>query len=267
MIVHAYKNKRYGMGLGDFIRGSLSCYQLCRIYGIPLVIDFRHHPIGQYISMPQEIWQYHSDQIVDLQDIKRFTVACLKYKLIKKFKNIKILRKKNAYIYTNVWPRFPLAQDEKDFAKSFLLPTEELEAAIQCSIPTRAEYEIVHIRSGDLFAFDTQVGETFERSTSELVETLKTIEEIKRSTTRDIVVMSDSAELKKVVSHHFGILAVNTVPTHCALELVDAKDTLVDYFILSRAKHIHQFSVHHWGSGFSDTVNWVYDVPISKYKL
>ena len=187
--------------------------------------------------------------------------------LIKKYRDIRILRKKYVYVYTNVWPRFPLTTAEKQFVRSFMVPTRELEDAIQSTLPTHEDYEVVHIRSGDLFAFNTQVGERFQRSESELLERLKTIADIKNNSSRAVIVISDSAELKKLLARTFGVLTTNTQPSHCALEKTDVKDTLIDYFILSRAKKIHQFSVHHWGSGFSDTVNWVYDVPIVKHQI
>jgi hypothetical protein len=183
------------------------------------------------------------------------------------------------YIYTNIWPRFPLAEREKEFAKSFLVPNAELQLSINSALPIREEYEIVHIRSGDQFAFDTQIGETFDRSTDQLLESLSVIESIKNSTHRKIIVMSDSLNLKRLLSSKYGLISLNTVPTHTALESKDEenlsnaskdlaiRDTLVDFFIMSQAKHIHQFSVQHWGSGFSNSINWIYDVPLTTYKI
>ena len=267
MLIHSYKTKKYGMGFGDFIRGSISCYQLCKIFNIPLVVDFKHHPIGKWIECPKVLFEYESSQILDLQDIRRFTVPCLKYMLIKKFKDIKLLRKKNAYIYTNVWPRFPLSIEEKDFIKSFLIPNDELVSEINRLIAPEANYEIIHIRSGDSFAFKTQVGEIFERSMDQIMQAISVIHDIKASTHYPLIVMSDSKELKDEIAKQFGIMTLGTDPVHCAIREDGVKDTLIDYFIMTRAKHIHQFSVHHWGSGFSDTINWVYDVPISTYKI
>lgn len=283
MLIHAYMNKRYGMGLGDFIRGSLSCYQMCNIYKIPLAIDFRNHTIGQYLELNYNFRQCEALEIVDLQDIRKFTVSCLKHHLTirQKNKDIKMLRRKDMYIYTNVWPRFPLAEREKEFAKSFLIPNAELQLAMNAALPIREEYEIVHIRSGDMFAFDTQIGETFDRSTDQLLESLSVIQTIKESTHRKIIVMSDSLKLKKLLSSKYGLVSLNTVPTHTALESKDGdneeqsntvietgtRDTLVDFFVMSYAKHIHQFSVQHWGSGFSNSISWIYDVPLTTYKI
>lgn len=281
MLIHAYMNKRYGMGLGDFIRGSLGCYQMCNIYKIPLAIDFRNHSVGQYLDLDVKFRQCMSSEIVDLQDIRKFTVSCLKHHLTirQKNKDIKMLRRRDMYIYTNIWPRFPLAEREKEFAKSFLVPNAELQLSINSALPIREEYEIVHIRSGDQFAFDTQIGETFDRSTDQLLESLSVIESIKNSTHRKIIVMSDSLNLKRLLSSKYGLISLNTVPTHTALESKDEenlsnaskdlaiRDTLVDFFIMSQAKHIHQFSVQHWGSGFSNSINWIYDVPLTTYKI
>jgi hypothetical protein len=223
--------------------------------------------VGKYLVNHCAFPPSPTDKISDLQDIGRFTISCLRSYLLKKFKSIQILQKKNIFIYTNVWPKFPLDDECKAFVKSAVRPNEELLANIKAALPIDGDFEVVHIRSGDLYAFNAKVGETFERSTHELLTRLAVIETIKRSTDLPIIVMSDSYELKYEVCSMFGLIPTQTVPSHCALEETNSRDTLIDYFILSRAKRIHQFSVHHWGSGFSDTINWVYDIPVTKYKI
>jgi hypothetical protein len=267
MLINAYKNKQRGMGFGDFIRGTISCYQLSKILKVRFKVDFRHHSIGKYIVNQCEFAPCEADQIIDLQDIRRFTASCLKDELLRRYKNVINLTKKNVFVYTNVWPRFPLSSVEKDFVKSILVPTDELNFSIQNAINIQGDYEVIHIRSGDLFAFNTKIGDTFERSLPELMQKLAVIEQIKRSTNLPIVVISDSFQLKHEICNRFDIITTNTIPSHCALEASGVKDTLVDYFVMTRAKYIHQFSVHSWGSGFSDTINWVYDIPIKTYKI
>lgn len=267
MLINVYKNKQRGMGFGDFIRGTISCYQLSKILKVKFKVDFRHHSIGKYIVNMCEFAPCNSDEIIDLQDIRRFTVGCLKNELLRRVKNVINLTKRNIFIYTNVWPRFPLSDIEKDFIKSILVPTDELNLSIQDSITVQGDYEVIHIRSGDLFAFNTKIGDTTERSLPELLQRLVSIEQIKRSTNLPIVVISDSYQLKHEICNRFDIITTNTIPSHCALEETAIKDTLVDYFVMTRAKRIHQFSVYSWGSGFSDTINWVYGVPITTHKI
>ena len=267
MLIHTYMNKRYGMGLGDFIRGSISCYQLCSIYRIPLVIDLRHHDIGKYLDLPHNFRLCQQHEIIDLQDIGKFTVACLKQQIVKRHKEIRMLRNKDCYIYTNVWPRFPLSLKEKQFMQSMLKPNAELERAIQNALPTRQEYEVIHVRSGDLLAFNTQIGETFERDVNALVDSIsKVVNDVRRGTDRQLIVMSDSLQLKQILAASLGMLSLNTTPVHTALES-SSLDTLIDFFVMTKAKHIHQFSVQHWGSGFSNGISWIYDVPLTAYKV
>jgi hypothetical protein len=267
MLINTYINKRFGMGFGDFIRGTLSCHQLCSAQKIPFAVDFRHHDMGKYLDIAYQYQMCESGKILDLMDIRRFTVQCLKYSLASTYKDLRYFRKNNAYIYTNVWPRVPLRHPEKEYIKSILIPTAELKEAIEVALPIFEQYEVIHIRSGDLFAFNTQIGETFKRSKHELVEKLSVIQKIKECTDKKIIVMSDSMELKTILANKFNILVPNTVPSHCAIETSNVKDTLIDFFIMMKASHIHQFSVHHWGSGFSNSINWVYDVPLTTYKI
>jgi hypothetical protein len=285
MLIHSYKNKPNGMGLGDFIRGSISCYQLCKKLNLHFSIDFKYHPISYYLQQNNIVYSetdIHDLQDIDYNDIRwsndgsgignvlQQTVFRLEIRLLEHYKDLRILSHEDCVLYTNVWPSFPLEDDDKEFIKNSFLPSSELSKLILNSIPTDKQYEVIHIRSGDLYAFNVQVGETHNRSTEELLEKIDhKINDIKNSTEHKIIIFSDSHELKNIISNKYNLLTVNTKPTHCALETnhETIRDTLIDFFIMSRAKHIHQFSVHYWGSGFSTSINWIYDVPITIYKI
>jgi hypothetical protein len=254
------------MGLGDFIRGSIAANQLCVEYSIPFEIDFRQHPIGQYLQNQCSVTPPNTNKILDLQDIQNATLRALQTNLKNQI-NLKNLRRDNLHIYTNVWPMFKLPRRIVESVRKYLQPTEECERAIVAALDSLTDYEVIHVRVGDILSFGTQIGDTVDYTMEQLIDRLSVVKTIQDSTTRPCIIMSDSAECKRILAEKYGLRCTSTVPSHMALENDSALDTLVDFFILSRARHIHQFSVHGWGSGFSDSVHWLYRVPITKHKL
>ena len=47
----------------------------------------------------------------------------------------------------------------------------------------------------------------------------------------------------------------------------ECEDTMIEFMLMTTAKQIHQLSVYPWGSGFSDTVHKIFDVPLEKYVI
>ena len=264
MLVQSYFIKEKGMGLGDFIRGSLASQQLCIEYGLRFQVDLSHHPIGKYIIQRCDAPAPSIESILNLQDIPNFTIRALKSQL-KSNINLKTLQHQNLYIYTNVWPMFKIASIISKRIRDFFVPNECLETAINTSYDTYDVYGIIHIRAGDLLSFGTQIGDVVHLSLNELLDMLHP--HLKSLSGKNYIVMSDSEALKAEISNRYGFKCTSSKPSHLALDGDGVLDTLVDYFILSRATHIHQFSVHHWGSGFSDSVNWLYGVPVIKHRL
>ena len=264
MLRQSYFTKERGMGLGDFIRGSLACQQLCDEYGLQFQIDLTHHPIGQYLEPRCDSPARSIESIVNLQDIPNFTLRALKSQLTSKIK-LKDLHHQDLHIYTNVWPIFKIRGTTAHKVRSFFVPNATLEEAIAASLPKNSIYGVIHIRAGDLLSFKTQIGDVVSFSLNDLLDIIHPY--MNHLSGKNYVVMSDCEQLKLEISNRYGFECTSSKPTHLALAKEGTIDTLVDYFILSRATHIHQFSVHGWGSGFSDSVKWLYKIPVLKHKL
>ena len=266
MIVNSYGNKTKGIGFGDFLRGTLACSQLCEIYNIKFDVDLRHHPVGKWLDIDYTFDKSEKSDILDLQDIGDMSLQALRDKII--FEHELYLLESNQHIYTNVFPRFPLRQKERNLIKSLLIPKKEILNSINKILHDISEYEVIHIRCGDLLSFSAQVGyEPSIYTVEELIEELTVIDQIKSNAKREVLVMSDSAEIKKAISKKYKLRQTSTRPTHSALCKDNSADTLIDFFITLNAKHIHQFSVFPWGSGFSNIANWVYDVPLTQHSF
>lgn len=264
MIVHSYIQTQGGMGLGDFLRGSMACHQLCCAERSPLILTFKDHPIGKYLVSPTASLDLHihdfNNQCVQLHDLRRKLNALCGRKRV---------RGCQTGVLCNTFPRFPINQATKQFMMDNLVPCHELDAKIKEQTPTE-EYEVIHIRFGDLLAYNTAVNFTVEYDIEEITQRLcRDISHIVKSTSRHIILMCDSTEMKKVISSRCGISATSAQSVHLniATENDPISDTLVDFFILTKAKAIHQFSVHGWGSTFSNVVHWIYDVPLHSRRI
>jgi len=265
MLVQSYFIKEKGMGLGDFIRGCIASQEFCIERGLPFQVDLSHHPMGKYIIQRCDAPAPLANSIIDLQDIPNFTIRALKTRL-NEIINFRELQRKNLYIYTNVWPTFKISSIVSRRVREFFTPNECLETAIKASCDENTNYGIIHIRAGDLLSFGIQLGDVVHNSIDELLDMLHP--HIQQLVGKNYIVMSDCAELKVTIASRYGFRYTSSKPAHLAIDDGSGVlDTLVDYFIMSRAMHIHQFSVHGWGSGFSDSANWLYGVPVIQHKI
>jgi len=253
------------MGFGDFLRGSLACHQMCYKYGVKPEIDFSQHAIGNYL-IPSHTIDTSKFDFVDACNIGNYSTLDLRNLIVKKYRFSYLARNiNNICVYTNVYPKFPISHETQQFVKQSLIPTTELNDII----PSYShEYEVVHIRSGDIFAFNTAIDHCVDVNKDIMIKNIiETVGKIIKLATCPIMIISDSFELKNILTQEFKTLESETEPSHMTLQNCNAVDTLIDYFTLTRARKIHQFSVYNWGSGFSDTVNWIFNVPLEKYQL
>jgi hypothetical protein len=263
MLIHSFFTKIGGMGLGDFIRGSIAAQQVCYRHRLDFNMDFSRHPISKYLINKCDYPIQNTDNILTIQNYGSCNSLTLKNKLLDAT-SFKTLRKRKTYIYTNVWPIFPITPQLCTDIKKFLQPNNILKSAIHERIPKK-QYKIVHIRAGDLLSFKKQIGNNIDYDLDTLINMLHP--HLKALSGKNYIILSDCVVLKQFLSKKYGFIDIETTPVHLTLENNDILDTLIDYFLMSKAKEIHQFSVYPWGSGFSESINWLYGVPIIKHKL
>jgi len=154
---------------------------------------------------------------------------------------------------------------------SFFEPNDELTALINLAKPDE-NYEVVHVRLGDLYAYDTTINFTLKYDVDDVKK--KLCDQIKMITERSsnkILIMCDSDAAKEEISNVCNVYPTAAKSVHMNTvsrdDLKGTADTLVDFFLLRHAKAIHQFSVHGWGSTFSNAAHWLYGVPLSTHAL
>ena len=67
-----------------------------------------------------------------------------------------------------------------------------------------------------------------------------------------------------------NIIKTNLKPVHVGLNTItmeECENTMLEFMLMTTCNKIHQLSVYEWGSGFSDTIHKIYNVPIEKYNI
>lgn len=261
MIVHSYEYFRGGPGLGDFIRGSLALHQISIHENIDLHISFNNHPISKFL-IANTNHSALSEDVINI--IGHYSIKETTSKL-----NDLGMHQKNIAVISNAVPKDPISKLTKTFVKNALIPTDELMHNVERNKPT-SNYEVVHVRLGDVLSYGIHYNHSVTYDIDKILDKICTrIWEIKKST-QNIILMCDSNEFKEIIAKRCNIQNVGSPSIHINSSVNNDQsilNTLTDFFIMTKANKIYQFSVHTWGSGFSSAANWVYDVPIKMFYL
>jgi hypothetical protein len=236
-------------GLGDILRGTLQLYMLSKKMKFTLYVDTSLHPISKYLVPTEnphaELIQLSKDMIMMISDDAPLEEI------------IGNLSDTVYYFFTNAQCTEPYDDDCKAFMKSIMTPIPSLESELNTRIPFKT-YSILHFRLGDKELVNNKGGDISQNI-------LRLIEENKEANS---VLISDSVSLKTYPHISEKVHVLNTIPRHLGRcdDIESIKDTLIDFFILSRATHIKTYSCYNWISGFVFWAHQIYDIPLSKIK-
>lgn len=243
-----YDINSYFFGLGDIIRGAISMFQLSKKYDFQLIIDFQHHSFSNYLkSEPHEysnliLENKNNIPFIDDNDIEPY---------------IQNNSNEVCFLLTNCHLRGEITEECKEFIKNILTPNEEFqkyidETFINYKIPEN--YHILHFRLGDSFLVQNLEG-NLSNAVNKYNEWREDID----------VFISDSLIFKeKIKENNNNVITLNTEPVHLgyANHSNNIKDTLLEFFIITKSKKIKTFSIYDWISGFVNTAHQIYDIPI-----
>ncbi len=255
-LVHSYRKHhrlppcKCGLGLGDFLRGSLTLCKLSKKYNHNFELDFTNHNLNDCLIntctgfckeeyVPEFFWQNWSNlepYVSSLQGNDFIFLStnayCFKEKINNECKNIV----KNKLILK---PKF---QDKLNNYK----------LGIYCT---------VHLRMGDEYDFET-IG---------IPDIIKTYLDnvIVPKWGNNILLISDSFKVKQAIKMEYDIKTTDIYPIHTGGGILTLKETssdygstMVEFFLMSMSKEIYRYSPYTWGSGFSDICGIIYDIPV-----
>lgn len=237
-------------GLGDLIRSTIKLYYLSKKMNFNLYVDLQLHPISQFLTLP---FNPFSQLVLDNRDNVEYVCYGAVEAYISNAQQNKIL-----YILTNDFYDGEVDEDCKEFIKSILQPSPKMEEYVNYVIDNLpfSNFNIIHVRIGDQY-FNNK------KTDVNLKEIMKIISSHK---TENDILITDTPYLKKEMFINESIFSLNTLICHLGLETNPDKirDTLLDFYLMTRCASIKTYCKIHEVSGFVKWVSIIYDKPLQK---
>ena len=282
--------KESGTGLGDFLRGCYFILEFCETYNFKCKIIF-NNCISKFLL----IKTHHLERVDNVlkgisicrnNNFRDFVIennGIIKDPL-KDTKNImtdfvdyvaKLTQYNgNVFIYCIALPINEISEKNKAYMRKFLEPTNEMKLIINQILDELAisfkEYIVIHIRAGDSYLKGEK--NTFtDGYISNLINNIKNDINGASLLENNYLLIADSNDVKKIVENYFPNFKILMNPiTHfgegVVLEEEKVKNTLIDFYLLSRSKSIFSYSAYKHGSGFSYWCAKTFNIPyVCKY--
>jgi hypothetical protein len=262
-------------GIGDFIRGSYFLMQFCEESRLLFNINILNHPISQFLEIYQNTQPSHYKNINKF-DIVNFNPSILDDNILTNihdytinndfiyFLKDKTVHNKKIYTYIITYPTILISEEHKIYMRHLLKPNKYLSLLIDEQLTKlgliEKEFSIIHIRYGDnyLIKNETQI------NVNHLNTIKKTIDYL--GSTNKILLISDNMIIKNILTTKFPHIKthfnkISHTGEGVKLDTNKLKNTMIDFYLFSRAKNIYAFSVYKHGTGFSKWAAETYSVP------
>jgi hypothetical protein len=244
----AERVKKYTFhGFGDYIRGTIHLYQLYNNQNVNLKINFSNHPLSKNFICNNHL------------SIEECETAKYIFGTGENFLDYRHIFTNNLLISQNI------TKDCRDFIiENCLTPRicfDNTLSLVKKSLELADfNYSVIHIRLND--------NETY--SENRFNNIMKLIFSIQNTTPHEtfLLIASNDMYLNKIelpfikkTNLNRGHVGLNTTTS------AECEDTMIEFMLMTTCKKIYQLSVYDWGSGFSDTVNKIYNVAVEKYRI
>lgn len=243
-------------GLGDIIRGTIKLHQLSKSMNFELIVNINLHPISLFLK--QRTSDYDNLILNNQNNIKFILPSQVENYILNSQDEI-------LYFLTNDFCNVNIIDNEcKNFIKDILTPNDEMNELLeQLNINY---YNIIHMRLGDInIQTDTKLNNEFIGKIKNLIST-NLSEEFN-------VLMSDSLHFKNelIKNNYYNdekLKIFNLDIGHIGYEenVEKIKNSMFEFFIITKSKSIKTYSVYSWISGFVYWISIIYDIPLIKIK-
>lgn len=253
-------------GFGDFIRGCFFLISMCEKMGLVFDIDLSNHLLSKYTEGHSKNPNINYNNISNIQIMWSYDMSNVTDFMYNTFKTL-ISNEKDEVYYTssNLYPIFEIKQSHINFVKSRIMPNAQMKKEIEETMTnlklSNSKFSVIHIRAGDKFIFNTN--NVLEKSIlSDLFYNLKLLLNNKSS---KYLILSDCTNLKMLFkSYDNCVVQINQI-AHLGEQPVlieDAvKNTMMDFYLMSRASNIYAYSTYPNFSGFSKWCSVIYNIP------
>lgn len=243
--------KEFYFGLGDLIRSTLKLFELSKKMNFNLYVDLQLHPIANYLEIP---FNPFSENVYKNKDKIEYVCYGGVEDYINSHSPNQIM-----YILTNDFYDGPITIAEQNFIKSILTPKNDFQNFIDMvinSFPFET-YNILHLRIGDDFFHNKQSNILLDDLADFVVSNKE----------ENDVFITDSDDLKKYIFINHNIYTLNGYICHLGLEKNEDKirDTLLEFFLLTRCQKIKTLCKIHEISGFVKWISKIYNIELIPY--
>lgn len=264
--IHKYlttcKTYRLPPGFGDWLRGTVTLWKYCKKYGFELYIDKEIHPIFSHLAENERFLIDSDREVIEcFSPMPYETIDLELHKLFERKQTFAILTNG---LYANIENEYygPIPQECKEWLQQILIPNLELQNYIQqiyeyLGINVNKPYRVIHLRLGDNYLHHNNFDpEYFQHINQRIQHTLRTESEYQYILLCDT--SSFALELKKQNPplFYWDNKKIHTGEIEFDEKKIGVRDTLVDFFIMTKALHIMSM----FDSGFSKMVSNIYDI-------
>jgi hypothetical protein len=248
-------NKNSFWGFGDMLRGTAYLYTLSKEIGCNFFTDISLHPVLYFIKGQKHGFENHiinnKDNIFYLtgNDAKEFIEA----------------NNQDVHLFFTNGPQnyFPdqLNENCKQYLKDLIAPNDLIQENVKILTPDEP-FDILNVRLGDSFIINKK---KFDENNNNF---LKLEENLKKQITEKTILISDCYEFENYFSKKYSLKSLDLQTGHIGKEkdLEKIKNSLIQFFIMSKAKEIKTYNVYDWTSGFPFWCSKIYDIQLTDIK-
>jgi hypothetical protein len=247
-IIISVFSDQYGLGLGDYIRGLIflhkNCEENCKIYA-----EYSEHKIANFLVNTEIKPKYNDipiNRIWHKEEVNK-------------------LNNDINLVYCNSEFSGTVTPELKEYLKNTFKMQDHFKIYfnnVYESLNLNNDFVVLHIRLNDKY-FNEDPPD-FKMLDDFIVNTLIP------SHNKNVLVMSNSLKIKEKIINKYNFKQFEIKPVHTNVgdsSLNNLKDTLTEFFLISKSKKIYQFSEYLHASGFSKRISEIYDIPLEKYLL
>ena len=290
-IFHVYQEKYadnlYPTGFGDFIRSCFFIIQFCNKYSFKYEIII-NHPIAQFLlkfssnyspnsnsslilnnnvyMFPDSNW---CESIFDNQNyIKGFMLIKQRFNLfVEHLCNLPLLNG-CVFSYNILFPCDDTSIEECNIVRSLLEPSREICEKVDNHLSNLSlipnQFIVLHIRSGDSYLknenkiFDSHYFEIIKNEIYKIIST--------NQYGNSILLIADNNEIKILLNDFFPnikflVYNITHLGEKVQLEYEKVKNTMIDFFLMSKSSSIYSLTSYPHGSGFSYWCAKIFGIP------
>lgn len=257
-------------GLADFLRGTITLFKYSQEYNYDFFIDKNIHPFFSFLEDCQyyvyddknqeivhEVLDNLSWPVVD-EEINKLFRSGEDFSLITNgfyTKHLYNMHNEDEFAISNFGC---IPENCKNFIRTLLRPNDFIKARLdeyykKINLNRNLPYIVIHLRFGDNYIFDGFFDLDLSMFLSDKIKSLMSFNQEKQ-----FIIISDSLRMAKSLKEDIPTLFYNETNVIHMGENNNAniEDTVVDFFVMSKAKII--FSIN--DSGFSRLTSLIFDV-------